>query len=192
MTTDEAYMLGRNQAESERLDAQHNFSRSLAHGKLIQPSISQSGLLRIADVGTGTGIWIREAATEVAASNAETKFSGFDISAQQFPGDEIPGVEFIKHDAVQPFPQRYHERFDLVHVRLLSYAIKAQDLDMTVRNIVQIISKIMRSCILAGICTDNSFVTIKSLEASSSGKNLMLLIAGLCLIRKMRDLQSHT
>ena len=139
MATNEAYMLRRNHEESKRLDAQHHFSRALAHGNLIQPSIPQSSLRTVADVGTGTGIWLREAVQELAAPNAPTKFTGFDISGQQFPEDSIKGVDFVIHDIVQPFPQKYHGYFDLVHVRLLSYALKAQDLAIVLENIVQII-----------------------------------------------------
>ncbi|KAK3167845.1 hypothetical protein OEA41_004291 [Lepraria neglecta] len=139
MATEEAYMLSRNHEESRRLDAQHHFSRELAHGHLIQPSIPQSGLRSIADVGTGTGIWLREAAQELATPNEQIEFTGFDISVQQFPKDSIQGVNFVMHDIVEPFPQEYHEKFDLVHVRLLSYAIKEQDLDKAVENIIQIL-----------------------------------------------------
>ena len=139
MATEEAYMLNRNHEESRRLDAQHHFSRELAHGHLIQPSIPQSGLRSIADIGTGTGIWLREAAQELATPNEQIEFIGFDISVQQFPKDSIQGVDFVMHDVVEPFPQEYHEKFDLVHVRLLSYALKEKDLDKAVENIIQIL-----------------------------------------------------
>ena len=139
MATNEAYMLRRNHEESKRLDAQHHFARALAHGSLIQPSIPQSSLRKVADVGTGTGAWLREAAQELTAPNLPTSFTGFDISGQQFPTDRIKGVDFVVHDIVLPFPQQYHGYFDLVHVRLLSYALKAQDLTAVVENIVQII-----------------------------------------------------
>ena len=139
MATEEAYMLTRNPEESKRLDAQHHFSRELAHGHLIQPSIPQSGLRSIADVGTGTGIWLREAAQELVTPNEQIEFTGFDISAQQFPKDNILGVDFVVHNVVEPFPQQCHEKFDLVHVRLLSYALKEQDLEKAVENIIQIL-----------------------------------------------------
>ena len=141
MATDEAYMLSRDHDESQRLDAQHHFCRALAHGHLIQPSILESGLRDVADVGCGTGIWLREAAQELATQNDRVDFTGFDISAQQFPKDRIHGVDFVVHDAVEPFPLQYHEKYDLVQVRLLSYALKAQDLQNAVENIVSILRK---------------------------------------------------
>ena len=141
MATDEAYMLSRDQDESRRLDAQHHFCRALAYGHLVQPSIPKSALRDVADVGCGTGIWLREAAQELAARNDLVKFTGFDISAQQFPKDSIHGVDFVVHDAVEPFPLRYHEKFDLVRVRLLSYALKAKDLQDAVENIISLLRK---------------------------------------------------
>ena len=141
MATEEAYMLNRSQEESIRLDAQHHFMRQLAHGSLVQSSIPRSNLRAIADVATGTGIWLREAAQELNTSKEEIDFTGFDISAQQFPKDDIHGVNFVVHSVVEPFPPEYHEKFDLVHVRLLSYALRAQDLENSVRNIIQLLRK---------------------------------------------------
>lgn len=134
-------MLSRNREESQRLDAQHHFSRALAHGHLIQPSIPQSGLRKVADIGCGTGIWLREAAQELRTPEKAIQFTGFDISAQQLPKEIVQGVEFVVHDAVTPFPLQYHGSFDAVNVRLLSYALKAQDLEKAVENIIQIIRK---------------------------------------------------
>ena len=145
MATDEAYMMKRNAEESKRLDAQHNFMRQLAHGSLIQPSIPRSDIRAVADVATGTGIWLREAAQELVMSEEKIVFTGFDISAQQFPRDNISGLDFVVHDVVEPFPSEYHEKFDLVHVRLLSYALKAQDLEVSVKNIIQL----LRECLQA-------------------------------------------
>lgn len=139
MATDEAYMMNRNEEESKRLDAQHNFMRQLAHGSLVQSSIPRSDLRAIADVGTGTGIWLREAAQELATSKEQIVFTGFDISAQQFPKDDTHGLNLVVHNVVEPFPPEYHEKFDLVHVRLLSYALKAQDLEISVKNVIQLL-----------------------------------------------------
>ncbi len=139
MATDEAYMLTRDQDESRRLDIQHMFMRQLAHGSLIQPSIPRSELRTVADVATGTGVWLREAAQELTTSHEMISYTGFDISAEQFPKDHIPGVSFIVQNVVEPFPPEYHGRYDLVNVRLLSYALKAQDLEISVKNIIQIL-----------------------------------------------------
>ena len=141
MATEEAYMLSRNQEESKRLEAQHQLMRHLNYGNLLHPSIPRSELRTVADVATGTGIWLREAAQELTRSEPKENvtLTGFDISAQQFPKEDIHGQNFVVHNAVEPFPPEYHQKFDLVHVQLLSYALKAQDLEVSVQNIIQII-----------------------------------------------------
>lgn len=134
-------MLGRDEEESKRLDAQHMFFRQLTNGSLLHRSIDRSSLQTVADVGTGTGIWLREAARELPTAEKQIEFTGFDISAQQFPTDDLPNMEFAVHNVVESFPPQYHAKFDVVHVRFLSYALKAQDLETAVKNIVHIIRK---------------------------------------------------
>ena len=134
-------MLNRDRDESQRLDTQHSFARALAHGLLIHPSIPHSDLRSIADVGTGTGIWLRDITRETAESGKSIQFTGFDVSAHQFPEDDTQGINFAVHNVVDPFPGQYHEAFDLVYVRFLSYAIKACGIEKAVTNIVEIIRK---------------------------------------------------
>ena len=163
-TNKEAYMLQRNSTESTRLNTQHAFFLALAHAQLIHPSIPRQNLRAIADVGTGTGVWLRETAQELVNDTKRThdssagggvgggavhdhEFVGFDISPSQFPHPEDEAasgnahVDFVVHDITEPFPPQYHGKFDLVHVRLLSYAIKAADLARVVENVVQILRK---------------------------------------------------
>ena len=133
-------MLQRNNVESRRLDFQHNFIRALGHGHILHPSIPDTGLRAVADVGTGTGIWLRDLA-QLRSKTDDTKFVGFDISPQQFPAESVRGMTFIVHDTTMPYPQEYHEMFDLVHVRLLSYALKISDIQRAVECILQILRK---------------------------------------------------
>lgn len=146
-------MLPRDSAESFRLNSQHAFLYQLAHGQFIHSSIPRSDIHSVADVGTGTGIWLQELASSDTFKRNETfagrqsggvEYVGFDISAAQFPSDGEgvgTGIEFVVHDAAKSFPVQYHGRFDLVNVRLLSYAIKAEDLRSVVENVVEIISQ---------------------------------------------------
>lgn len=104
-------MLPRDSDGSKRLNSQHAFMFNLSNGRLIHPSISCKDLRAMADVATGTGVWLREvAASQVVTSQTDdsTKraFTGFDISPQQFPSaaDLTPGVEFVVHDMTEPFP----------------------------------------------------------------------------------------
>ena len=144
MANGEAYMLQRNPEESRRLDTQHEFLRALAHGEPIHPSVPRQRLRAVADVATGTGVWLQETLRELTTGQSDPRgvdFVGFDISPSQFPEGKMPGIDFVVHDVREAFPHRYHARFDLVHVRLLSYAIKAQDLMTVVENVVEILSQ---------------------------------------------------
>lgn len=147
MVGKDGYMLQRGDEESKRLNAQHNFLRNLLGGHLVHPSIPSSTIKSVADVATGTGIWLRELAASPAYSGPsdgkERSFIGFDISSQQFPSakDRQPNVTFIVHDMTEAFPSEYHEVFDLVNVRLVSYAIRAVELEKVVWNVLQLLSK---------------------------------------------------
>ena len=210
-TTKEAYMLPRDPAETSRLNAQHAFLYQLAHGQLIHSSIPRSEIHSIADVGTGTGIWLKEVAALNTYKNNKTgsaqvggraHYVGFDVSAAQFPSDEekeSQGIQFMVHDATKSFPGQYHGTFDLVHVRLLSYAIQAGDLRSVVENVVEILSQsILPLCIpslafsrLWAACplTISKF---QSQEAIFNGRNWTPSIAGPCQQRHWRDQPSPT
>ena len=78
----EPYWLGRASDEQKRLLAQHKiWTHSI--GYLLHPSISSNlpDGARIADIGTGTGIWPVEMSR---ASPSSYTFHGFDISSEQF------------------------------------------------------------------------------------------------------------
>ncbi|MCJ1377687.1 hypothetical protein MMC17_000783 [Xylographa soralifera] len=142
MVDQAAPMLQRNPEEVERLNAQSYFLRAFFNGQLIHPSIPRDGLQAIADVGTGTGVWMEEVQQEFAATNIgrNVQFTGFDISGALFPRQKRPGQTFVIHDAVEPFPDKYHEKFDLVHLRFLSYGIKVDQLE----DLVEWVSEILR------------------------------------------------
>lgn len=123
MSDSETYMLQRDSIESSRLETQHEFVKALAHGHLIHPCIPTLSLRAIADVGTGTGAWLKDVAKALDHhQHPEMEFIGFDISPKQFPS-QIDRLEFLVQDMTIPFEKRHHEHFDLVNVRLLSYAL---------------------------------------------------------------------
>lgn len=139
MAQPEPYVLDRNPQESKRLNSQHEFVRLLCHGHLIHPSIPQNEVQAIADVGTGTGVWLQQVAKRFPRQKRE--LVGFDISSLQFPTSENhpDGVRFVVHDMTHPFPKEYHGKFDLVHVRFLSYGLRQQDLKATVENLTEML-----------------------------------------------------
>ena len=137
----EAYMLQRNTQESRRLDNQHDLLRNLMDGKLVHPFVPLEKVRAVADVGTGTGLWLKDLRQTLQETNQQVELVGFDISELQFPQELRPDIELVLHDIVETFPQKYHGKFDLVQVRLLSYAIKAKDLVKAVESVCQIIRK---------------------------------------------------
>ena len=82
--------------------------------------------LEVAEVGTGTGIWLLEVAKQLPST---AKFTGFDISADQFPHEAwLPGnVTFSVADASKPPASEFQGKFDVVHLRLFSLVVENND-----------------------------------------------------------------
>jgi hypothetical protein len=141
MGENKVYMLERDQVESNRLEEQSSFLHALFHRRLLHSSIPRDKLHAVADVGTGTGVWMREVQQELDSKPGDqsVQFVGVDVSDDQFPIQRPVNHEYLVHDAVRPFPQEYHTRFDLVHVRFLSYGIKAHQLEDFVDSVSQIV-----------------------------------------------------
>lgn len=114
----EPYWLGRASDEQKRLLKQHSiWTRSI--GYLLHPSVTSSlpPNARIADVGTGTGIW----PLEMAQQHPTYTIQGFDISAEQFlPQASLPATVTLGYgDFFAPIPEELQGKFDLVNVRLI-------------------------------------------------------------------------
>ncbi len=147
----EVYQLVRGGSEISRLNSQNDWSRSLARGLLLHPSIPPREISTIADVATGTGIWMASLASHRRESEQHGRtctFVGFDVSDAQFPTtkhqreeeeDELP--DFVVHDMTSPFPSKYHQAFDLVHIRLVVAALRTKDLQKVVQNVAEILSE---------------------------------------------------
>ncbi|KAG9258505.1 S-adenosyl-L-methionine-dependent methyltransferase [Emericellopsis atlantica] len=136
--SDERYLLNRDAKESARLIAQHDWLQTLT-GCDIHPCIKLEGPnLRIADVATGTGIWLLDLAKKLPET---TQFYGFDISEEQFPAtDKRPGnVSLHKQNVLQDFPEEYHGSFDLVAVRLITAGLRPENWSTAVENVTKLL-----------------------------------------------------
>ncbi len=141
------YQLPRGGEESVRLDHQHTFMRNLCDGNLIHRHIPVKQISKVADVATGTGVWLKDCAARMRVSSDATtskpEFVGFDISPLQFPqgqeGQDVQGLRFVAHDMTKPFPQEYHDHFDLVNIRLVSPAVPLADLNKALVNVLEIL-----------------------------------------------------
>lgn len=185
MASKSSYMLKRDKDESKRLDFQHEFMRALGHGNILHPSIPRQDVCAVADMGTGTGIWLNDIAEELRAyekhgeNDANLHLVGFDISAEQFPpgDDQLSEVEFVVHDMTIPFPEQYHGRFDLVNMRFLVYALNEVYLQRVVENVAEILSKDSFPPLLGE--TNGNVVYLQDQAATCSGRKLTSLMFGL-------------
>ncbi|CAK7220611.1 hypothetical protein SBRCBS47491_004248 [Sporothrix bragantina] len=82
-----------------------------------QPPIS------VADIGTGTGIWLVDLAPKLPPT---ARLDGFDFSMSKFRpvAARPPNVRLMEANALKPFPAELHGQYDLVHVRLLVLALR--------------------------------------------------------------------
>ncbi|KAJ5887343.1 hypothetical protein N7504_011390 [Penicillium tannophilum] len=111
----EAYALPRGGNENTRLKNQHPLFEDYAGG-LIDVSISKSKICRVADIATGSGIWLASVAKLL--NNPTNVYYGFDIVASQFPenpGPQLGQFTMVEHDMTKPFPEQYHGQFDFVN-----------------------------------------------------------------------------
>ncbi|KAJ5776549.1 uncharacterized protein N7511_001560 [Penicillium nucicola] len=145
MGSDESiYLLKRDEAETERLNNQHRFLVKVA-GNILHPSIPTEDITAVADLGTGTGIWLEDVANSLP--NKSVYLHGFDISSAQYPpGNEIhrPGrspIPLSVHDALYPFPVEHHGRYDLVHIRLLTAGLQYSSYAIVLQNARELLSK---------------------------------------------------
>lgn len=93
---------------------------------------------RIADVGTGTGIWMKELA-EISPSTYS--FNGYDISPDQFlPTESLPSnVTLELGDFKKPIPEELRGKFDLVNVRLIIISMGVGVWEPTLQNILTLL-----------------------------------------------------
>lgn len=131
------YMLGRGYAAAPRLNFQYFlWKESLQFD--IHPSISISEkLCQIADIATGTGIWL----TEVARQMPDATFYGFDVNLSQAPPKEwLPSnVDLVHWNMFDEVPEDMLGRFDIVHVRLLILVVQNSDPRNVIRNLVNML-----------------------------------------------------
>ncbi|KAK4624293.1 Methyltransferase pytC [Fulvia fulva] len=108
---DGKYIFPNDERENDRLDLQHHLLRITYANRLFFSPLGKPK--RCLDVGTGTGIW----AIDFADEFPECEVLGIDLSPGQ-PTLVPPNVKFVVDDAEDLW--LYDEKFDFVHVRLMS------------------------------------------------------------------------
>lgn len=121
-TATDTYLLSRGSFAATRLNCQHYiWGREL--GFTIDPTVAlPNPSPRIADVATGTGMWL----LEVASLYPGARCDGTDIDLSQAPPSKWcpPNVAFSRWDFRTAPPEEWRGVYDLVHVRLVMLAIE--------------------------------------------------------------------
>ncbi|KAH7323189.1 methyltransferase domain-containing protein [Stachybotrys elegans] len=142
--TNTIYPLNRGdlEAEQERLNYNHHRIWLPLTGELAPPhvldAVKKFQAPRIADVATGNGVWLKSMAEEMPP---QAELYGFDLDTVKFPPVErrMPNMTFQQHDILNRFPQELHGTFDLVHVRLLIFALKSHEWSVTIQHIMELL-----------------------------------------------------
>ncbi|KAJ5097826.1 hypothetical protein N7532_004827 [Penicillium argentinense] len=135
----EIYPLPRDENESNRLNEQHYFITEIIEGPIVK-AVPRTNLFAFADVGTGTGIWLKEILESMKHMPAACPryYHGFDISDAQFPSTPEE-IDFTVQDVTRPLPLQHQSRYDLVHVRMLVGAIKVSDFKTVLANLITLL-----------------------------------------------------
>ena len=129
--------------EENRLDTQHNLFRVVTGGLLpdhVREHLESKGSsVSIADFATGTGIWLKDLAPTLPPT---AKLDGFDFDPSKFPEQSTlpPNVSLQFGDVLQPVAPELHGRYDLVHVRLLLYALKVDQWQSVASNLSKLLA----------------------------------------------------
>ncbi|KAE9378598.1 hypothetical protein N431DRAFT_433727 [Stipitochalara longipes BDJ] len=103
---------------SARLNLQY-FLFKWQTGYQLSPLIpTHNKNLRIADLGTGSGIW----PVELSSEHPSATIDAFDVTTNLIPRAEWlpPNVHFHHLDVFEPVPAEYIGKYDIVHVRFFA------------------------------------------------------------------------
>ncbi|KAL4967687.1 class I SAM-dependent methyltransferase [Aspergillus stella-maris] len=134
------YVFARDFRDNNRINLQHYLWVEL-FGYHIHPSIpTDNEKLRIADVGTGTGIWLTDLARRLPPS---VTLDGLDISFAALPPHESLPPNMALHHwdllADEEVPAHLRGVYDIVHVRNFVLVILDDKIESVVRRLVQLL-----------------------------------------------------
>ncbi len=130
------YMLGRSHAASSRLNLQYYLWKESLHFN-VHPSIPVHGESRIADIATGTAIWLIKVAREYPSA----RLDGFDINVSQAPPMQwlAPNITLRTWNIFEPVPEDLIGIYDIVHVRLLVLVVQKDNLRNVIRTLLRLL-----------------------------------------------------
>ncbi|KAF2634687.1 hypothetical protein P280DRAFT_463175 [Massarina eburnea CBS 473.64] len=123
-------IMGRDEKEAHRLDKQFK-AITTNIGYLVHPTAALGRTARVADVATGTAMFLTSLSTEYP----EASLFGYDISPALFPPNGVPkNVQLDILDIKKPIPDNLRGTFDFVHIRLLIAAVEPSEWPSVVSN----------------------------------------------------------
>ncbi|KAH8432922.1 uncharacterized protein LDX57_010555 [Aspergillus melleus] len=128
MQAEDKYVFPRDYLDNDRINLQHYLWVRL-FGYLLHPSIpTENPCLKVADIGTGTGIWLSDLTDKLPPS---VELHGLDISfAATAPPEWLPSnIKLRQWDVLSDPPQDLLEAFDVVHIRLFSLVLSNNDVN---------------------------------------------------------------
>ncbi|EAW12432.1 class I SAM-dependent methyltransferase [Aspergillus clavatus NRRL 1] len=130
------YMLERNYLATARLNYQHYLFRECV-GFNLHPSIPVPSKARIADVATGTAIWLFDVARDFPGASLH----GLDVSLDSAPSVEwLPrNVTLRKWDIFDDAPPELIGAYDVVHLRFFMLVVRDSDPAPVIRNVSQLL-----------------------------------------------------
>ncbi|KAJ5086211.1 hypothetical protein N7532_010982 [Penicillium argentinense] len=133
MTREDEYVLGRGITDSVRLEAQHLLWK-LHKGYELHPQIPITDNMKIAEVGTGTAVWIFDVARQLPSS---VQLHGFDISNSQYPPKELwpKNVSLGLLDSLSDPPMSLAGQYDMVHLRMWASNLRDSDTSSLIRHV---------------------------------------------------------
>ncbi|OJJ69856.1 hypothetical protein ASPBRDRAFT_678263 [Aspergillus brasiliensis CBS 101740] len=132
------YVFTRDYHDNNRINLQHYLWTEL-FGYHIHPSIPTSNPnLRIADVGTGTGIWLTDLSRRLPST---VSLDGLDISFSALPPKEYLPSNMTLHsyDILSEPPDHLRGVYDIVHVRNFSFVIMDSEAEKVIGNVLELL-----------------------------------------------------
>ncbi|KDR74312.1 hypothetical protein GALMADRAFT_71069 [Galerina marginata CBS 339.88] len=134
--TSEKYVLPSDEEERKRLHLQHRVLKRVYENRLILAPVELLDGDVVLECGTGSGIWMLEAADEIPA---HVELHGFDIESRLFPRSHPPNMSFSKR-SVTSLPREWTEMFSFVHQRLLVAALQKPDWERAISEMHRVLA----------------------------------------------------
>ncbi|KAG8163076.1 hypothetical protein KVR01_007554 [Diaporthe batatas] len=175
MATDDDYVFTRDLLDNSRLNLMHYLWVN-DFGYLIHPRIpTKDANLKVADIGSGTGIWLLDARDRLPKSS---QLVGLDISFDAAPPPEAfpANITFQKWDVRDPIPDEFCCTFDIINVRFMVFVVRKEEVPLVVDKFIQMLKP---GGFLQWVEPDNQTVhgeLTKSVNKKTSIEELMSLL----------------